>query len=242
MVDGLGQLGVALGTEDGTGAGVGVEKSDFLGGQREVAVLLSEVGHVVGKEDKIHGPGGSPTCRGHGQEAELVTTMNAREYSLGVFEVIQADKRTIVHQVLEEKLGRIVGGDTGRDNAAHTPGRIPQYTVEPLRPAGLFVFRFLVAGAYGGEALGDSMGGDDEKVAAAARRIIYFEGQNGLLGVALSCRLVHDKVEGGVEEAIDEAGGCVVRAGGLSLVTGATFKSNVAASALRSGCISSSDS
>jgi hypothetical protein len=75
-VDGFGELGVGLSTEDGAVAGVGVEERDFVGGQGEVLLRPFEVVHVehVGsEEDELSRSSGRVVRRvGQRQQAELV--------------------------------------------------------------------------------------------------------------------------------------------------------------------------
>ena len=64
------------------------------------------------------------------------------------------------------------------------------------------------------------MGGGDEEVAAAAGGVADREVEDGLLGVLGLLGVVQDRVEGGVEDEVDQIAGRVVAAGGLALVAG----------------------
>ena len=95
--------------------------------------------------------------------------------------------------------------------------------------------------ADGGDALGDAAGGGDEEVAGAAGRVADRDRQQGLgdrLGrvgprggrgdLGLLGGVVEDRVQGGVEQAVDEGRRGVVGAGRLPLVAGAsTSRMNV---------------
>jgi len=78
----------------------------------------------------------------------------------------------------------------------------------------------LLAGPDGGEALGDAVGGGDEEVAGAAGGIADGEVEERPLGIGAGGGLVEQGVEGGVEQAEDEACGGVVAPRRLPLVAG----------------------
>ena len=77
----------------------------------------------------------------------------------------------------------------------------------------------LVAGAHGGQPPGDAVGGGQQEVPAPAGRVADLERQDRHLGVLAARRLVKHRVQRGVQQAADQAGGGVVAAGGLALVT-----------------------
>src|SRR6266851_1124122 len=88
------------------------------------------------------------------------------------------------------------------------------------------VFRswFLIAGAHGSQSLGDAVGSGDQEMSAAAGRVADFEVENGLLGVRLRTGFCQDGLKGRIEQAIDQAGGRIVAAGGLAFVTTGEFQ------------------
>jgi hypothetical protein len=87
---------------------------------------------------------------------------------------------------------------------------------------------FVVAGADGGEPLGDAVGGGDEEVAGSAGGVANANGEQAGLGRSAAIGVavgafdggIKDGIEGAIEQAIDEAGGRVVTAGGFAFVAG----------------------
>ena len=113
----------------------------------------------------------------------------------------------------------------------------------PQRGAQRFDGGFRVVLAHRGQALGDAPGGRDQEVPGAARRVADGDRQQGVgdgdrrvgarvgrrhLGPFL--RVVQDRVERGVQQAVDERGRRVVRAGALPLVAGASRRGGTRAS------------
>lgn len=52
-VDRLGNLRVALGAENGTGAGIGIDECDVLGAKSKVPILVIQVSCVVREKEEI---------------------------------------------------------------------------------------------------------------------------------------------------------------------------------------------
>ena len=85
------------------------------------------------------------------------------------------------------------------------------------------VGRLGLAGFLGGDALGDPAGGGDEEVAGAAGGVADGEVEqrrDPFLGGSVRAGLVEQRVERGVEQALDQRGRRVVGAGLLALVAG----------------------
>ena len=77
--------------------------------------------------------------------------------------------------------------------------------------------------AHAGQVPGQPVRRADEEVAGADGRVADLEGEDGLLGLGAGLaldRLLHHRVEGGVEQALHQRVGRVVGAGGLALVAG----------------------
>src|SRR6266487_1413096 len=62
------------------------------------------------------------------------------------------------------------------------------------------------------------MGGSNEEVPTATGGIADFEIEDGFFRIGFNAGFIEDRVEGGVEQADDQAGGRVVAAGRLALV------------------------
>ena len=89
------------------------------------------------------------------------------------------------------------------------------------------------------QALGEPVGGGDEEVPGARGRVDDRELEDRPLGASRSLprdRLVDDRVEGGVEQAVDQARRRVVGAGRLALVAGGRRRARSAAGWRRSRC------
>ena len=69
-----------------------------------------------------------------------------------------------------------------------------------------------------GQVLGHPLGRGDQEVAAAAGRVADLQVEQGLLGIGLVQGFLDDRIEGRVEQAVDQRGGRVVAAGRLPLV------------------------
>ncbi len=83
---------------------------------------------------------------------------------------------------------------------------------------------FGFAGADGGEATGDAPGRGGEEMTGAAGRVAYGDREQGLLRISGGNHGVQYRVEGLVEQDLDEAGWGVVGAGGLAVVAGGDVK------------------
>ncbi len=122
LVDGSGEFSVLTGAEDGEGAGVGVDAGDVLGGEGENPPWIAQVVGSGGKEGNANGRAGSGSLRGgapcQGEEAEFVAAVHRREESFSVLEVKEAHKLPAVHEIAEEVLVGVVGGNTGGDDDA----------------------------------------------------------------------------------------------------------------------------
>ena len=100
------------------------------------------------------------------------------------------------------------------------------------------VGRLGLAGFLGGDALGDPAGGGDEEVAGAAGGVADGDVQqrrDSFLGGRVGAGLVEQRVERGVEQALDQRGRRVVGAGLLALVAGAASPACRRAARRRSG-------
>src|SRR5947209_16128570 len=90
--------------------------------------------------------------------------------------------------------------------------------------APVFWSRFLVASAHGGQAFGDAVSGGDQEMPTATGGIADFEIENGLLWVRLCTGFRQDRFQGRIEQTVDQAGGSIVAARGLALVTASNFQ------------------
>ena len=71
----------------------------------------------VGEEDKLGSVSGGAQSAAGGKEADLVVAVDVGKEDAPVLEVEQAGERSRLHHVLEEVLGRVVGGDAGGEYA-----------------------------------------------------------------------------------------------------------------------------
>ena len=110
----------------GAGAGVGVEQSDVFGGEREAALGVAQVFDGVGEEDEL---GRSPRSA---QPPPLVKRQNFMRLSTAgkigpsFSKSKRLDERLLLHHVLEEELGGVVGGDAGGQHAADAAAVVQQ--------------------------------------------------------------------------------------------------------------------
>ena len=130
----------------------------------------------------------------------LIAAVNARKKILLVLEVEQAHKRLLLHHVLEEELGGVVGGDAGGQDAADAAPVVQQAA----------------------HALGED--GIDVDVAPAAERVATAVAQEVAFALGLARVFEELPIEAGVAalERLDQplAGGSVGRVGDLGAALG----------------------
>ena len=114
-------LHVFLHTEDGARARVGVEQGDVFGGQGEAPLGFAQVLDAAQEKSELRRGAGKRRA-GQRQQAELDETADIRKYFLTVLEVVEADQPLLAGDFVEERLGRIIGGDAaGRDQSRASP-------------------------------------------------------------------------------------------------------------------------
>src|SRR5260370_31818788 len=83
--------------------------------------------------------------------------------------------------------------------------------------------RFLVAGTHSGKAFGDAVGGCDQEVSTAAGWVADFKMKDSLLRVRLCAGFRKYRLQSGIEQTIDQAGGRIVATSGLAFIAAGEF-------------------
>ena len=126
FVDLAGQFHIPAAAEDGARPRVGVEEREVLGRERERAVRIIGLRHIVQEEGTAGRLSGQFFARDE-RNAELETGVNVREEDFAVLEVQQFFQPALADDLLEVSLRCVVRGDAAGREDANAPAPVNQF-------------------------------------------------------------------------------------------------------------------